>query len=70
VVEELEGRMARLLGKERAVFLATGTLANHLALRVQARGRSRVLVQEESHIYCDSGDGAQTLSNRNLVPMA
>jgi threonine aldolase len=69
VVEELEERMAQLLGKERAVFLATGTLANQLALRIQARGRSRVLVQEESHIYCDSGDCAQVLSNLNLVPM-
>jgi len=29
VVEELEGRMAEILGKEKAVFLPTGTLANH-----------------------------------------
>jgi threonine aldolase len=70
VVDELEGRMARLLKKERAVFLATGTLANHLALRIQTRARSRVLVQEESHIHCDSGDGAQVLSNLNLIPLA
>lgn len=70
VVEELEVRMARILGKERAVFLATGTLANHLALRIQAAGRTRVLVQEESHIYGDSGDCAQVLSNLNLIPMA
>jgi threonine aldolase len=69
VVEELEDRMARILGKERAVFLATGTLANHLAVRIQARGRPRVLVQEESHLYCDSGDCAQVLSNLNLIPM-
>jgi threonine aldolase len=70
VVEELEERMARLLGKERAVFLATGTLANHLAVRIQARGRSRVIVQKESHIYNDSGDCAQVLSNLNLLPLA
>jgi threonine aldolase len=69
VVEELENRMATVLGKERAVFLPTGTLANHLALRIQARERTRVLVQAESHIYCDSGDCAQVLSNLNLIPM-
>ena len=33
VVEEMETRFARLLGKERAVFMPTGTLANHLAVR-------------------------------------
>jgi len=70
IVEELESRMARILGKERAVFLATGTLANHLAVRIQARDRTRVLLQEESHLFCDSGDCAQVLSNLNLLPMA
>ena len=33
------------------------------------RRRARVLVQEESHIHCDSGDGAQVLSNLNLIPI-
>ena len=70
VVRELEDRMASILGKERAVFLATGTLANHLAVRIQARDRSRVIVQEDSHLYCDSGDCAEVLSNLNLVTLA
>lgn len=69
-VEALERRMAEILGKERAVFLPTGTLANHLAVRIQARDRSRVIVQKESHLYNDSGDCAQVLSNLNLVPLA
>lgn len=70
VVTELEERMAAILGKERAVFLATGTLANHLAVREQARGRSRVIVQEDSHLYADSGDCAEVLSHLNLVTLA
>lgn len=70
VVRELEDRMATVLGKERAVFLATGTLANHLAVRIQVRGRTRVIVQEDSHLYCDSGDCAEVLSNLNLVTLA
>jgi threonine aldolase len=70
VVRELEDRIAAILGKERAVFLATGTLANHLAVRIQARDRSRVIVQEDSHLYCDSGDCAEVLSNLNLVTLA
>jgi threonine aldolase len=70
VVAELEQRMAALLGKEAAVFLPTGTLANHLALRLLARNGRRVLVQRESHLYCDEGDCAQQLSGLTLVPLA
>ncbi len=71
VVAELEERMAALLGKEAAVFLPTGTLANHLAVRrlTQGRGR-RVLVQQESHLWNDEGDCAATLSGLTLVPLA
>lgn len=70
VVEELESRMAALLGKERAVFMPTGTLANNLAVRALAGGRGRAVVQAESHIYLDSGDCVQTLSNITLMPLA
>jgi threonine aldolase len=69
VVAELEDRFAQLLGKERAVFMPTGTLANHLAVRALTAGRGRVVVQAESHLYMDEGDGAQTLSQLNLVPL-
>jgi threonine aldolase len=70
IVEELEDRCARLLGKERAIFMPTGTLANHMAVRALAGGSSRVLVQEDSHFYLDEGDCAQTLSNLTLMPLA
>lgn len=70
VVEELESRMAALLGKERAIFMPTGTLANHLAIRALADGRGRAVVQAESHIYLDSGDCVQTLSGVTLMPLA
>jgi threonine aldolase len=70
VVAELEERMAAQLGKEAAVFLPTGTLANHLALRLLARSGRRVLVQRESHLYNDEGDCAQQLSGLSLVPLA
>jgi threonine aldolase len=69
VVEELEARMARLLGKERAVFMPTGTLANNLAIRALAGGAGRAVVQADSHIYLDSGDCVQTLSHVTLMPL-
>ena len=70
VIRELELRFARLLGKQDAIYLPTGTLANHLAVRKLAGHDRRVLVQAESHLYNDSGDCAQTLSGLNLVPLA
>lgn len=69
-VEALETRMAGILGKEAAVWLPTGTLANHLAVRMLAASGRRVIVQAESHLYNDTGDCAQTLSGLNLIPLA
>jgi len=70
VVAELEARMAALLGKEMALFLPSGTLANHLALRLLATRGRRVLLQRESHIYNDTGDCAQELSGLTPIPLA
>jgi threonine aldolase len=70
VVTRLEARIAAMLGKETAVFLPSGTLANHLALRLLAQRGHRVLVQRESHIYNDSGDCVQELSGLTLIPLA
>jgi threonine aldolase len=69
IVEQLETQFARMLGKEQAIFLPTGTLANHMAVRALAGGPSRVIVQEESHLYQDEGDCAQTLSALTLMPL-
>lgn len=68
-VEELELRMARILGKE-AIWMATGTIPNQIAVRTLAGTRHRVLVQAESHLYRDCGDCCQTLSGLNMVRLA
>ncbi|MGI8990788.1 MAG: threonine aldolase family protein [Bryobacteraceae bacterium] len=70
VVQEIEAKMASLLGKETAVWLPTGTLANHLAVRMLAGAKRRVLVQAESHLFNDCGDCAETLSGLHLIPLA
>lgn len=69
-VEDLETRMAQILGKEAAIWMATGTLANQIAVRTLAGMRKRVLVQAESHLYRDCGDCCQTLSGLNMVGLA
>jgi threonine aldolase len=50
-VAALERHMASLLGKERAVFFPTGTMANRVALQTLAGPRRRVLVgAREPHL--------------------
>ena len=69
-VEALERHFAGLLGTEAAIFMPTGTLANHLAIRRHCGTRPRAIVQEQSHLYHDSGDCVTRLSAINLVPLA
>ena len=68
-VEKLERRMAGMLGKEAAVFMPTGTLANHLAIRVHCGVKPRAVVQEQGHVYNDTGDCLAGLSGINLIPL-
>jgi threonine aldolase len=69
-VERFEQHWATLLGKEMAVFMPSGTLANQLALRALAGPKRRVIVPEMSHVYNDTGDACQTLSGLTLIPLA
>lgn len=69
-VTRLEQSVAASLGKETAVWVSTGTLANHLAVRLLAGEKRRVLLQQESHLFNDCGDCCQTLSGLHLIPLA
>lgn len=69
VVSDFEKEAADLLGKEDAVILPTGTMANTLALEALAGRGGRVIVPFESHLYRDSGDAAQCLAGLNLIPV-
>ncbi len=69
-VATLETRWAELLGKEVAVWLPTGTLANHLAVRRLTSRHARVVVPAESHLFQDEGDVLQRLSSLAVVPLA
>jgi threonine aldolase len=56
--------MAETLGKEAALFLPTGTLANQVAIRVLSGLKSHVVVQDHSHVFRDEYDMAQIMSGR------
>src|SRR5271154_1014093 len=58
-VNALQERVATLLGKEAALFLPSGTMANQVALRVLTRPGDDVIVSRESHmVWHETGAGA------------
>lgn len=50
-VQRLEARMAELLGKEAALFVPSGSMANLLAIRSQTEHGNEILAHEYSHFY-------------------
>lgn len=58
-VKRLQARIAELLGKEAAVWVPTGTMANQVALRVLTRPGDDVIVSRESHaVWHETGGSA------------
>src|SRR5215471_1128017 len=58
-VNRLQERVAALLGKETALWVPSGTMANQIALRVLTRPGDTVLVSRESHaVWSETGGGA------------
>ena len=56
---QLQSRLAELLGKEAALWLPTGTMANQVALRVLTRPGDEVIAARESHAaWHEAGGGA------------
>ncbi len=50
-VRALESKVAELLGKEAALFVPSGTMANLLALKCQTQPGDEVICDQECHIY-------------------
>jgi threonine aldolase len=57
-VNELQERVAALLGQERALFLPTATMANQIALRILARPGDVLIAHEHSHVLIYEFGGA------------
>ncbi len=58
-VNALQERTAALLGKQAALFLPSGTMANQVALRVLTRPGDEVVVSRESHaVWHETGGSA------------
>lgn len=70
VVEALEKKFEKITGKEKAVYMPSGTMANQLAISVLSGDNAKVFVQETSHVFRDEADAAQTVFGKRLIPLA
>lgn len=68
-VRRLEEHVARLLGKEAALFVASGVMGNQLALMVHTRPGDEVIVAERSHIFYYESGAPAVLSGVQLRPI-
>src|SRR5713226_1029663 len=58
-VNRLQERIAELLGKQAALFVPSGTMANQIGLKILTRPGDDVIVGEEAHIvWHESGAAA------------
>ena len=58
-VNRLQQRIAELLGKEEALFVPSGTMANQIGLKILTRPGDEVVLGHEAHIvWHESGAGA------------
>ena len=65
-VNRLQEVVAEILGKEAALFVPSGVMANQLALKVHTQPGDEVIVESESHIFNYETAGAAFLSNVQL----
>ncbi|MEK6566173.1 MAG: beta-eliminating lyase-related protein, partial [Bacteroidota bacterium] len=50
-INRLQERLAKLLGKEAALFVPSGVMANQLAIKSQTLPAEEIIVEEGSHIF-------------------
>ena len=69
-VNELQRRMAEVLGQEAALFVPTATMANQIALRAQTKPGSTLVAEERTHVLVYEAGGPAIhsgLMTRSLV---
>jgi len=66
-VAALEERVATLLGKEAALFVPSGTMANAVAVRSHTEPGDEIVAESGSHVYVYEGGGYAALSGCSIA---
>lgn len=61
-INALQEKVARMLGKEKALFVPSGTMANQLAIKSQTQPGDEVIIEASSHPYNFEGGAGAALA--------
>ncbi|MDF1661051.1 MAG: low-specificity L-threonine aldolase [Planctomycetota bacterium] len=56
-VNDLQARAAKLFGKERALFVPSGTMGNLIATKLHSQPGDEIIVEKTGHMYNSEGGG-------------
>jgi len=68
-VLELEDKVAKLFGKEAALFTPSGTMANQIAIKIHTQPGNQVVCDRTAHIYNFENGGIAVNSGCSVKPM-
>jgi len=68
-VNALQEKVATLLGKQAALFVPSGTMANQLAIRAHTHHGDEVIIESEAHTFNYEGGGGAALSGVQFHPL-
>lgn len=67
--KELEAKAAKIMNKEAALFVPTGTMGNLLAVMTHTKPGQEVILEESSHIYVYEVAGIARVANVQAKPI-
>ena len=69
-INNLEERVAEILGKEAAVYMPSGTMTNQVAIRTHTEPGDEILLEQSAHVYFNEAGATAALSGAicRLIP--
>ena len=61
-INNLERRVAEILGKEAAVYMPSGTMTNQVAIRTHTEPGDEILLEQSAHVYFNEAGATAALS--------
>lgn len=68
-VNALQEKVSGILGKEKAIFVPSGTMANQLAIKAHTEPGDEVIIEAASHAYNFEGGAGAVLSGVQFQPL-
>lgn len=68
-INKLQEKCAELTGKEKALFVTSGSLGNQLAVKAHTKPGDEIIVEAESHIYNYENAAPSVISGVQIMPI-